>query len=474
VRKQGLAAAFLLLSAYLLAPLAEASLPRTSTPATEASVPAFVLPDPGRERSGFSLLEGDVQSGPTASAGERVPPVGGLRAPETAPLSPADFEYDSGPKSFRRYDPAGVLRGDGRFCENGVLSEYDAVGTSRHRLGPVVLAANAVALTAGPGTFRAGLGLCGLPFRSASRLGFLRGYAYDPRNASWLSEDPLGPVDSPNLYGYVGLRPHEKTDPLGLETFEELGVTLQAWKGSRGERFLVERLRKEGWTVFWGGKSHGVFTGGPDAFAYNRKTKALAFFDDKNWLRGSVSRASALENLETTGQKYLDKATDLIQRSNMPNELKKDVLRRIQRGNYAKLVTSAAPEGLVRSVSTRLEEEAIHFYKLEKRGIRTALKEAAQGAKALGKKAPIVKILVGAAIIATAEDKAEGIEAIMDPTGFLGAHGQWVDEEQKRMMYEEMYLPELVGPHPEGPAKLVPSHGSPPVKPDDVTPAPSH
>jgi RHS repeat-associated protein len=216
VRKQGLAAAFLLLSAYLLAPLAEASLPRTSTPATEASVPAFVLPDPGRERSGFSLLEGDVQSGPTASAGERVPPVGGLRAPETAPLSPADFEYDSGPKSFRRYDPAGVLRGDGRFCENGVLSEYDAVGTSRHRLGPVVLAANAVALTAGPGTFRAGLGLCGLPFRSASRLGFLRGYAYDPRNASWLSEDPLGPVDSPNLYGYVGLRPHEKTDPLGL------------------------------------------------------------------------------------------------------------------------------------------------------------------------------------------------------------------------------------------------------------------
>lgn len=33
----------------------------------------------------------------------------------------------------------------------------------------------------------------------------------------WLSEDPLGDRDSVNLYGFVGMRPHEKTDPLGLE-----------------------------------------------------------------------------------------------------------------------------------------------------------------------------------------------------------------------------------------------------------------
>ncbi|MEO6326495.1 MAG: RHS repeat-associated core domain-containing protein, partial [Thermoanaerobaculia bacterium] len=39
---------------------------------------------------------------------------------------------------------------------------------------------------------------------------------YDPRTASWLSEDPEGDVDSPNLYAFVGQRPHEKTDPLGL------------------------------------------------------------------------------------------------------------------------------------------------------------------------------------------------------------------------------------------------------------------
>jgi RHS repeat-associated protein len=40
---------------------------------------------------------------------------------------------------------------------------------------------------------------------------------YDARNASWLSQDPMGDKDSPNLYGFVGARPHELTDPLGLE-----------------------------------------------------------------------------------------------------------------------------------------------------------------------------------------------------------------------------------------------------------------
>ena len=35
----------------------------------------------------------------------------------------------------------------------------------------------------------------------------------------WLSQDPLGDIDSPNLYGFVGMRPHEKTDPLGLCAF---------------------------------------------------------------------------------------------------------------------------------------------------------------------------------------------------------------------------------------------------------------
>ena len=39
---------------------------------------------------------------------------------------------------------------------------------------------------------------------------------YDPRTANWLSEDPLGAVDSPNLYAFVGWGPHVGVDPLGL------------------------------------------------------------------------------------------------------------------------------------------------------------------------------------------------------------------------------------------------------------------
>jgi hypothetical protein len=41
---------------------------------------------------------------------------------------------------------------------------------------------------------------------------------YDARNASWLSEDPAGTVDSSNLYAYVGWGPQGATDPLGLWT----------------------------------------------------------------------------------------------------------------------------------------------------------------------------------------------------------------------------------------------------------------
>ncbi len=51
-------------------------------------------------------------------------------------------------------------------------------------------------------------------------LGFLLtpNRAYDARNGAWLSQDPLGDRDSPNLYGFVSGRPHELTDPLGLAT----------------------------------------------------------------------------------------------------------------------------------------------------------------------------------------------------------------------------------------------------------------
>lgn len=48
-------------------------------------------------------------------------------------------------------------------------------------------------------------------------LAYARNRWYDPRTGTWLSEDPAGDVDSPNLYAYVGHQPTMATDPLGRE-----------------------------------------------------------------------------------------------------------------------------------------------------------------------------------------------------------------------------------------------------------------
>ncbi|MCP4897533.1 MAG: RHS repeat-associated core domain-containing protein [bacterium] len=49
-------------------------------------------------------------------------------------------------------------------------------------------------------------------------LSYARNRWYDARNASWLSEDPKGAVDSTNLYAFVGWGPHVGRDPMGLAT----------------------------------------------------------------------------------------------------------------------------------------------------------------------------------------------------------------------------------------------------------------
>ena len=48
-------------------------------------------------------------------------------------------------------------------------------------------------------------------------IAYARNRWYDARTASWLSEDPMGAVDSPNLYAFVGWGPHVGRDPMGLE-----------------------------------------------------------------------------------------------------------------------------------------------------------------------------------------------------------------------------------------------------------------
>jgi hypothetical protein len=47
------------------------------------------------------------------------------------------------------------------------------------------------------------------------------------RSASWLSEDPKGAVDSPNLYAFVGWGPHFAVDPLGLAVKPHIGYVYE-------------------------------------------------------------------------------------------------------------------------------------------------------------------------------------------------------------------------------------------------------
>ncbi len=50
-------------------------------------------------------------------------------------------------------------------------------------------------------------------------IAYARNRWYDARTASWLSEDPMGAVDSPNLYAFVGWGPHVGRDPMGLAVY---------------------------------------------------------------------------------------------------------------------------------------------------------------------------------------------------------------------------------------------------------------
>ena len=73
-----------------------------------------------------------------------------------------------------------------------------------------------VSQTGGLGWNCGGLSFQGLWTDPVTGISYARNRWYDARTASWLSEDPMGAVDSPNLYAFVGWGPHVNTDPMGL------------------------------------------------------------------------------------------------------------------------------------------------------------------------------------------------------------------------------------------------------------------
>jgi RHS repeat-associated protein len=67
------------------------------------------------------------------------------------------------------------------------------------------------------GTEDARFGFTGHYQHAESGLALALYRAYDPALGRWLSEDPIGMVDGPNIQGYVANRPTTALDPLGLE-----------------------------------------------------------------------------------------------------------------------------------------------------------------------------------------------------------------------------------------------------------------
>jgi len=90
-------------------------------------------------------------------------------------------------------------------------------------------------------------------------LAYHRARWYDPRNSSWLSQDPEGDVDSQNLYAFVGHKPNIGIDPLGEKTrvyFDESTNTIELigfieFFGKDGNWEIAGKLARDiemGWT----------------------------------------------------------------------------------------------------------------------------------------------------------------------------------------------------------------------------------
>jgi RHS repeat-associated protein len=143
-----------------------------------------------QETSGGALAESYVIENPNAEVATLLGMVSGSN-PSTGTY--AYFAHDHLGSVRAVYDADKALTGDYDYTPYGSI--YAQTG--------------ATALTDLPAAFT------GKPLDPASGLYSFPYRIYSPELARWLSRDPLGMVDGPNVYGYVGERPIVALDPDG-------------------------------------------------------------------------------------------------------------------------------------------------------------------------------------------------------------------------------------------------------------------
>ena len=181
------------LAAFLLAPLAEASLTRPTSPAIE--LPVLASSSTELEPSEFSLFEGNELAAAAAESG---------RAQSFHPLAAVSLFSKDGAE--------------------GPLVSLDEVSYPKTRVWGLRLFSQRVYLVERELSLEVRWGCASFSCGIASG------------TVGWLSQDPLGDQDSVNLYGFVGMRPHEKTDPLGLQS---LGQDVGELNRSRNDTTAV-------------------------------------------------------------------------------------------------------------------------------------------------------------------------------------------------------------------------------------------
>jgi RHS repeat-associated protein len=103
-----------------------------------------------------------------------------------------------------------------------------------------------------------GFGYTGREWEPQTGLYYYRARYYDPKLGRFISEDPIGFEDGPNVYAYVGSNPVLRTDPTGLfRTWADWGTCFSDFKACKVKRLCAIRAERMVIRVY-GGDTDGA------------------------------------------------------------------------------------------------------------------------------------------------------------------------------------------------------------------------